>query len=267
MSARSGEHVPLFLCGDRPRKSRAHGNGERLPIPLTTIKWPKSVCRGHMMAAQMAPYRNVFRGSQAGQPRKRNLSRQSSTPSSGRIVRIADRTPGQPGRCSTSGVEKGSAAKSKAGRGEPRLCCFGQTSRSTPGSEDRPVNLPARPLYEGDKPLFLAERQNLAELSSDRGYRNFWRFTTGRRKPNAGPTCWKRRDSLLPPDERISWAFYTPLQHCRTRRTTCSRRRWARNWQQNYIVVDMCAASAIWKRSIPIPQCVHEHVGPVRIWT
>jgi hypothetical protein len=101
------------------------------------------------------------------------------------------------------------------------------------------ANLPARLLHEGDKPLFLLNGQTF-ELASDRGYRNFWAIY--HRPPDQSYRSYllERRDSLLPLDERsFKGAFYTPL-HVVDKAYDLLTKTLGKNWQQNYIVWDMC---------------------------
>ena len=200
-----------------------------LPIPADkSIKWPKSgsAVDKRWRRRYGAVYRNAFRGLQAGQPRKGIHRGSQARHQGGRIRAHADHA-----RQPAAGVRQVGGddrpAKSKAWTRWTTPCCFSQTSCSTPGRRRLPVaNLPARLLHEGDKPLFLLNGKTY-ELSSDRGYRNFWAIY--HRPPEAEYRAYllERRDSLLPLDERSFRA--RSIRRCTlwTRRTTCSRRRWA----------------------------------------
>jgi hypothetical protein len=107
------------------------------------------------------------------------------------------------------------------------------------GNKAAMANLPARLLHEGDKPLFLMNGKTF-ELGSDKGYRNFWAIY--HRPPEAEHRAYllERRDSLLPLDERsFKGAYYTPL-HIVDKAYDLLAQTLGKNWQQNYIVWDMC---------------------------
>jgi hypothetical protein len=92
------------------------------------------------------------------------------------------------------------------------------------GKRSAMANLPARLLFDGEKPVFVLNGQQY-DLVSDRGYRTY---------------LLERRDSLLPLDERsFKGAFYTPLKVV-DKAYDLLAETLGKNWQQNYIVWDMC---------------------------
>ncbi len=100
-------------------------------------------------------------------------------------------------------------------------------------------NLPARLVYDGESPIFMRDGKNY-ELSSISGYRRFW--TIYHRPPDKEYRDYllERRDSLLPIDERsFKGAFYTPLKIVDKAYDLLSETL-GKNWQQKYIVWDMC---------------------------
>lgn len=101
------------------------------------------------------------------------------------------------------------------------------------------ANLPARLLFDGEKPVFVLNGQQY-DLVSDRGYSNFWAIH--HRPPDEEYRTYllERRDSLLPLDERsFKGAFYTPLKVV-DKAYDLLAETLGQNWQQNYIVWDMC---------------------------
>ena len=97
----------------------------------------------------------------------------------------------------------------------------------------------ARLLFSGDKPVFILGNEQY-ELASERGYRNFWAIY--HRPPAEADRHYllERRDSLLPLDERgFKGAFYTPL-HIVNKAYDQLAEVLGANWQQRYIVWDMC---------------------------
>ncbi len=107
------------------------------------------------------------------------------------------------------------------------------------GKKAAMTNLPARLLHEENKPLFLLRGKTL-ELASDRGYRNFWAIYHRPPDEEYRNYLLERRDSLLPIDERsFKGAYYTPL-HVVDKAYDLLAKTLGKNWQQNYIVWDMC---------------------------
>jgi hypothetical protein len=101
------------------------------------------------------------------------------------------------------------------------------------------ANLPAKLLYDGEKPIFMRDGKNY-ELSSIAGYRRFW--TIYHRPPDQEYRDYllERRDSLLPLDERsFKGAFYTPLKVV-DKAYDLLAETLGKNWQQKYIIWDMC---------------------------
>ncbi|HEX8580216.1 MAG TPA: hypothetical protein VF655_11570 [Allosphingosinicella sp.] len=108
------------------------------------------------------------------------------------------------------------------------------------GRQEAMTNLPARLLFSGDKPVFLLNGESY-ELASQRGYRNFWAIY--HRPPEAKHRHYllERRDSLLPLDEqKFKGAYYTPL-HIVDKAYDELKATLGANWQDRYLVWDMCA--------------------------
>jgi hypothetical protein len=100
-------------------------------------------------------------------------------------------------------------------------------------------NLPVRLVYEGDKPLFMLGGA-VFELSSMAGYRRFWAIYHRPPKVEHREYLLARRDSLLPIDERnFKGAYYTPLKVV-DKAYDLLAQTLGKNWQQKYIVWDMC---------------------------
>ncbi|WP_010165438.1 hypothetical protein [Sphingomonas sp. PAMC 26617] len=98
----------------------------------------------------------------------------------------------------------------------------------------------ARLLFSGEKPVFILGSDQY-ELADDRGYRNFWAIYHRPPEQKHRHYLLERRDSLLPVDEqKFKGAYYTPLQivdkaYGQLRATLGD------NWQDRYLVWDMCA--------------------------
>ena len=100
-------------------------------------------------------------------------------------------------------------------------------------------NLPARLLHDGEKPVFLLNG-TAYNLGNYEGYRQFWAIYHKPPKEEHRNYLLERRDSLIPLDERsFKGAFYTPL-HVVDKAYDLLAETLGANWQQKYIVWDMC---------------------------
>lgn len=108
------------------------------------------------------------------------------------------------------------------------------------GHNEAMRNLPAQLLSSGDKPVFLLGGKEF-ELASARGYRNFWNIYHRPPEQKHRHYLLERRDSLLPmDDQKFKGAFYTPL-HIVDKAYDQLAATLGADWQQKYIVWDMCA--------------------------
>lgn len=101
-----------------------------------------------------------------------------------------------------------------------------------------------RLLFNGGKPVFYMEAETGAEryeLASQRGYLDFWSYYHRPPEQKHRHYLLERRDSLLPLDEqKFKGAFYTPL-HIVDKAYDQLAATLGADWQQKYIVWDMCA--------------------------
>jgi hypothetical protein len=108
------------------------------------------------------------------------------------------------------------------------------------GEHEAMHNLPARLLMTADGPTFLLNGETY-ELANDRGYRNFWAIYHRPPEQKHRHYLLERRDSLLPVDEqKFKGAYYTPL-HIVDKAYDQLRATLGENWQDRYLVWDMCA--------------------------
>ena len=108
-------------------------------------------------------------------------------------------------------------------------------------------DLPARLYHEDDKPVFLLNGKTY-ELANERGYRNFWAMYHRPPEEEHRRYLLERRDSLLPIDERsFKGAYYTPL-HIVDKAYDQLAEVLGKNWQQKYIVWDMCCG--VWNLEV-----------------
>jgi hypothetical protein len=100
-------------------------------------------------------------------------------------------------------------------------------------------NLPVRLYFDGDLPVFALNDKSY-DLTSSAGYRRFWAIYHRPPEQAHREYLLERRDSLLPVDERsFKGAYYTPLKVV-DKAYDLLAKTLGKNWQQHYIVWDMC---------------------------
>jgi hypothetical protein len=100
-------------------------------------------------------------------------------------------------------------------------------------------NLPAELLHKNGAAVF-ALNGTIYELGNKEGYRKFWAIYDKPPKQEYRDYLLERRDSLIPIDERsFKGAYYTPL-HVVDKAYDKLTEVLGDNWQQEYIVWDMC---------------------------
>lgn len=100
-------------------------------------------------------------------------------------------------------------------------------------------DLPAELLHKDNAPVFSLGGK-LYELGNKEGYRQFWAIYHRPPKEEYRDYLLERRDSLIPIDERsFKGAYYTPL-HVVDKAYDKLSETLGDNWQQEYIVWDMC---------------------------
>ncbi len=100
-------------------------------------------------------------------------------------------------------------------------------------------DLPAELLHKNNAPVFSLGGK-LYELGNKEGYRQFWAIYHKPPKAEYRDYLLERRDSLIPLDERsFKGAYYTPL-HVVDKAYDKLAETLGNNWQQEYIVWDMC---------------------------
>jgi hypothetical protein len=108
------------------------------------------------------------------------------------------------------------------------------------GHNEAMRRLPARLLFSGGLPVFIIGNEQY-ELANERGYRNFWNIYHRPPEPKHRHYLLERRDSLLPlDDQKFKGAFYTPL-HIVDKAYDQLNATLGTDWQEKYIVWDMCA--------------------------
>ncbi|MDP2129731.1 MAG: hypothetical protein U0975_15885 [Erythrobacter sp.] len=235
-----GEAIPGFLCVIDREKAALMATEHALPIlEDKSIVWPKSgSAADKALAAQIAPtIETHFVLYQIDGYEAEFIKAASDAVREGRIIR----TPITPNNLrqvfdkwvAMVGVELG--VKNEA---DYAVLFFADIMHD--GTNEAMRNLPARLLFSGDKPVFIIGADQY-ELASERGYRNFWNIYHRPPEQKHRHYLLERRDSLLPmDDQKFKGAFYTPL-HIVDKAYDQLNATLGADWQQKYIVWDMCA--------------------------
>jgi hypothetical protein len=235
-----GEPIPGFLAVIDRTKAALMPTEHALPIfEDKTIDWPKSAsAAGRELAAQITPYVEThYVVYDIANHEQEFIDAVTSAIKEGRIIR----TPITPDNLRQVFDKWVDMVGSELGTVNPAdLAVFFFADIMHDGKNEAMTKLPARLLFSGDNPVFLLNGQQY-ELASDRGYRNFWAIY--RRPPEQKHRHYllERRDSLLPLDEqKFKGAYYTPL-HIVDKAYNQLRSTLGEDWQDRYIVWDMCA--------------------------
>jgi hypothetical protein len=235
-----GEAIPGFLCVIDREKAALMATEHAMPLlDDKSIVWPKSgSAADRVMAAQIAPtIETHFILYQIDGYETEFIKAAKDAVGEGRIIR----TPITPNNLrqvfdkwvAMVGVELG--VKREA---DYAVLFFADIMHD--GTNEAMRNLPARLLFSGDKPVFIIGADQY-ELASERGYRNFWNIYHRPPEQKHRHYLLERRDSLLPmDDQKFKGAFYTPL-HIVDKAYDQLNATLGADWQQKYIVWDMCA--------------------------
>jgi hypothetical protein len=235
-----GEAIPGFLCVIDREKAALIPTEHVLPLlEDKSIVWPKAgSAADKALAAQIAPtIETHFILYQIDSYEAEFIKAAKDAVREGRIIR----TPITPDNLrqvfdkwvAMVGVELG--VKREA---DYAVLFFADIMHD--GRNEAMRNLPARLLFSGDKPVFIIGAEQY-ELASERGYRNFWNIYHRPPEQKHRHYLLERRDSLLPmDDQKFKGAFYTPL-HIVDKAYDQLAATLGADWQQKYIVWDMCA--------------------------
>lgn len=235
-----GEAIPAFLAVIDRDKAAIMPTEKALPLlDDKSIDWPKSGSQaGKQLAAQIAPYvqthiveyeiahdEAAFIKAVKDAIRERRIIRTPITPDN--LRQVFDRW------VAMIGEELGVKAQA-----DYAVLFFADIMHD--GKQEAMNNLPARLLMTAAGPTFLLNGETY-ELANDRGYRNFWAIYHRPPEQKHRHYLLERRDSLLPVDEqKFKGAYYTPL-HIVDRAYDQLRATLGENWQNRYLVWDMCA--------------------------
>ncbi len=235
-----GEPIPAFLAVIDRAKAAIMPTDKALPLlDDKSIVWPKSGSQaGKQLAAQIAPYvqthiveyeithdEAAFIRAVKDAIRERRIIRTPITPDN--LRQVFDRW------VAMIGEELGVKAQA-----DYAVLFFADIMHD--GQHEAMNNLPARLLMTAAGPTFLLNGETY-ELANDRGYRNFWAIYHRPPEQKHRHYLLERRDSLLPVDEqKFKGAYYTPL-HIVDKAYDQLRATLGENWQDRYLVWDMCA--------------------------
>ena len=235
-----GEPIPAFLAVINRDKAAIMPTERALPLlDDKSIVWPKSGSgAGKELGAQIAPYiqthmveyeiahdEAAFIRAVKDAIKQRRIIRTPITPDN--LRQVFDRW------VKMIGEELGVKAQA-----DYAVLFFADIMHD--GEHEAMHNLPARLLMTADGPIFLLNGQTY-ELANDRGYRNFWAMYHRPPEQRHRHYLLERRDSLLPVDEqKFKGAYYTPL-HIVDKAYNQLRATLGENWQDRYLVWDMCA--------------------------
>lgn len=236
---KKGERIPPFLAVIDREKAAIMETAKALPIMADkSINWPKSASQvDKKLAAFAAPYIEThFVVYKIDSHEKEFIGAVKAAIKAGKIVRTPI-SPDNLRQVFDKWVEMIGREIEGISETDYALLFFADIMHD--GIKAAIANLPARLLHEGERPIFLLNGKTY-ELSSDRGYRNFWAIYHRPPEEEYRGYLLERRDSLLPLDERtFKGAFYTPL-HIVDKAYDFLASSLGKNWQQNYIVWDMC---------------------------
>lgn len=235
-----GEAIPGFLCVIDREKAALMATEHAMPLlDDKTIVWPKSgSAADKALAAQIAPtiethfilyhingYEAEFIKAAKDAVREGRIIRTPITPDN--LRQVFDKW------VAMIGVELG--VKREA---DYAVLFFADIMHD--GRTATMANLPARLLFNGNDPVFIMGAEQY-DLASTRGYRNFWNIYHRPPEQKHRHYLLERRDSLLPlDDQKFKGAFYTPL-HIVDKAYDQLAATLGADWQQKYIVWDMCA--------------------------
>jgi hypothetical protein len=235
-----GEPIPAFLAVIDRTKAAIMKTEHALPIfEDKKIEWPKSgSAAGKELAAQIASYVEThYVVYDIASHEKEFIDAVTSAIKEGRIIR----TPITPDNLRQVFDKWVDMVGGELGTVNPAdLAVFFFADIMHDGRNEAMTNLPARLLFTGEKPVFLLNGETY-ELASERGYRNFWAIYHRPPEQKHRHYLLERRDSLLPLDEqKFKGAYYTPL-HIVDKAYEQLVATLGPNWQDRYIVWDMCA--------------------------
>lgn len=235
----NGESIPPFLAVVDTEKAALMKTSDVLPfLKKKTIKWGKSASQytqealdevsahigTHFVSFKLSTHEDEFISTVKEAIKSGDIIRTQITPDN--LKQVFDKWVQMIGR-EIKGVSEENYA----------LLFFADIMHD--GTASTHANLPAALLHKNNSPVFSLG-QELYELGSKEGYRQFWAIYHKPPKAEYRNYLLERRDSLIPLDERsFKGAYYTPLAVVDKAYDKLSETL-GKNWQKEYIVWDMC---------------------------
>jgi hypothetical protein len=236
---KKGEPIPAFLAVFDREKAAIMPTSKALTLlDDKTITWPKSgSAAGKELAAQIAPYIEAhFVEYHIAAHEKEFVRAVKSAIQSGSIIRTAI-TPDNLRQVFDKWVAMVGSELGTVDEPDYAVLFFADIMHD--GKRAAMRDMSAQLIQIDEKPAFLLNGKTY-ELASERGYRNFWMIYHRPPEEEHRRYLLERRDSLLPIDERsFKGAYYTPL-HIVDKAYDQLAAVLGKNWQQRYIVWDMC---------------------------
>jgi hypothetical protein len=236
---RRGEPIPGFLAVIDREKAAIMPTELALPLlEDKSIVWPKSgSAAGKELAAQIAPYVGThYVVYDIAHHEQDFIGAVRSAIKGGRIIRTPI-TPDNLRQVFDKWVDMVGSELGVENPADYAVLFFADIMHD--GAREAMTNLPARLLLNGTSPVFLLNGRQY-ELGSERGYRNFWQIYHRPPEQKHRHYLLERRDSLLPlDDQKFKGAYYTPL-HIVDRAYDQLTATLGPDWQQRYIIWDMC---------------------------
>jgi hypothetical protein len=234
-----GERLPPFLAVIDTEKAAIMKSADVLPfLAKKTIKWGKSASQytpealdavsayigTHFVSFKISTHEDEFISTVKEAIKSGDIIRTQITPDN--LKQVFDKWVAMIGR-EIDGVAEEDYA----------LLFFADIMHD--GTVSTHLHLPAELMHKNGAPVFSLNGK-IFELGNKEGYRQFWTIYHKPPKSEYRDYMLARRDSLIPYDERsFKGAYYTPL-HVVDRAYDKLTDTLGKNWQQEYIVWDMC---------------------------
>jgi len=234
-----GHYVPPFLCVIDTHKAAIMKSEDVIPfLEKKTIKWGKSASSytqdaldaisahigTHFVSFKIETHEEEFINTVKNAIKKGDIIRTPITPDN--LKQVFDKWVTMVGQ-EIEGVANEEYA----------LLFFADIMHD--GTVSTHDNLPAELMHKDGAPVFLLNGK-VYKLGNKEGYRQFWAIYHKPPKAEYRNYLLERRDSLIPIDERsFKGAYYTPLNVVDKAYDKLAETL-GNNWQQNYIVWDMC---------------------------
>lgn len=236
---KKGEEVPPFLCVIDTSKAAILRTADVLPILKSkNIKWGKSASKFTPEALEeVSSFIGTYFVSFKIETHEREfIDTVKLAIQSGEIIRTQI-TPDNLKQVFDKWVDMVGRELSGVSESDYALLFYADIMHD--GKSATHEHLTARLLHDGEKPVFLLNGVAY-NLGNYEGYRQFWAIYHKPPKAEHRNYLLERRDSLIPLDERsFKGAFYTPL-HVVDKAYDLLSETLGNNWQQKYIVWDMC---------------------------